>query len=68
MKLRSLKRFISEVEKKYGRSALGFRIEVHRPEYHQEEKFWIPYDLDSLSVATYAKDEENPKETVVVIR
>lgn len=68
LKLKHLKAFILEVEKKYKKSASEMRIEIHRPEQHRGDILWIPHELDYLGVATYPKDEDYPKETVVVMR
>lgn len=70
MNFKNLRDFVRQVEKKYGRKALQMRVEVHNPENCGKDRLWIPQDLSFLGVATYPEDKENeyPKETVVVIR
>jgi hypothetical protein len=66
--LKSLKKFVQSVEKKYGKKALKMRVEVHHPLDHNGQKFSVPADVAFLGVATYKADEEWPEEKVVVIK
>lgn len=59
MTLGSLKKFIKAVEKKYGKGADEFPVEVHRP-YNidgEKETFWAPHELQGLSVAKYQGED-----------
>ena len=53
--LGGLKKFIKAIEKKYGKGADEFPVEVHRPYKLDGEKetFWAPHELNGLSVCTY---------------
>lgn len=64
--LGQLKKFIKAVEKKYGKGALEFPVEVHRPYTIEGEKgqFWAPHELETLSIAKY----EGDKFQTVIIR
>jgi hypothetical protein len=70
MKLSGLKKFINAVERKYGKKALKFRVEVHHKKELEDITLWIPDEIETLAVATYPKDKENgyPSEKVLVIR
>lgn len=63
--LGGLKKFIAAIEKKYGKEAEEFLVEVHRP-YKidgENETFWAPCELQNLAVAQY--DGEDIKTVVI---
>lgn len=67
--IETLKSFIAAVEKKFGEKALKFRVEMHHAKtFSTDEVFMVPEPVGFLGIATYPKDEENPKETVMVIK
>lgn len=57
--LGGLKKFIAAIEKKYGKGAEEFPVEVHRPYKIDGEKetFWAPHELQNLAVAQYEGEE-----------
>ena len=54
--LGDLKKFIKAVEKKYGKGADEFPVEVHRPYKLDGEKdtLWAPHELEGITVCTYS--------------
>jgi hypothetical protein len=64
VKVKDLKKFIGSVEKKYGKKAEEFEIEVHHPFQVNGKEAFSPHEVEALRVAKY-KGDKNP---VVVIR